>query len=401
MDDILVDTWVYTVEEVSELATRYLGAWGVIRLGYSFRLNKRMRLQFQFPFLWSDQPLPLFGSFANLYSRKFAETALQIYGYQNGKITKFPDTRKPYQVDVGLITGTLQDAGLQQAIVFPQMFTVDVLEWLTQTNLRSPLGLSADDEIAFGNVDGLNVLSRLATVYNGSEFRVKNATQCLTCEQRMSLSWRRAYLRMCTAPFGRCNQICHATSCWRLPFATSVVGDATWCPGCSIFTQDITISSLKYQKCLGWSWINDYSLSAAHSFTSDGTRESTSGCRDRDASASESSSAKDRDVWSLWSNSPRPQSLRNSSRSLSVVSDDGTLLVSASFSFCTDSATAVYSCASRPSAWRKAVRELNISDSMSDTSFEIEREAAFFLSISSSNRLTWCCLALQMSMCVS
>ncbi|KAH0479859.1 MAG: hypothetical protein KVP17_004677 [Porospora cf. gigantea B] len=175
VDDILVDTWVYTVEEVSELATRYLGAWGVIRLGYSFRLNKRMRLQFQFPFLWSDQPLPLFGSFANLYSRKFAETALQIYGYQNGKITKFPDTRKPYQVDVGLITGTLQDAGLQQAIVFPQMFTVDVLEWLTQTNLRSPLGLSADDEIAFGNVDGLNVLSRLATVYNGmSHLRATN-----------------------------------------------------------------------------------------------------------------------------------------------------------------------------------------------------------------------------------
>ncbi|KAH0480592.1 MAG: uncharacterized protein KVP18_003239 [Porospora cf. gigantea A] len=167
VDDVLVDTWVYTVEEVSELATRYLGDWGVVRLGYSFRLNKRMNLHFQFPFLWADEPLPLFGSFANLYSREFAEAALQIYGFENGKITKFPDTRKPYQVDVGLITGTLMSAGLQQAIVFPQMFTVDVLEWLTQTNLRSPLGLAADDAMAFGNVDGLKVLSRLATVYNG------------------------------------------------------------------------------------------------------------------------------------------------------------------------------------------------------------------------------------------
>ena len=196
MDDVLVDTWVYTVEEVSELATRYLGDWGVVRLGYSFRLNKRMNLHFQFPFLWADEPLPLFGSFANLYSREFAEAALQIYGFENGKITKFPDTRKPYQVDVGLITGTLMSAGLQQAIVFPQMFTVDVLEWLTQTNLRSPLGLAADDAMAFGNVDGLKVLSRLATVYNGSEFRV-NTQLSVTPASDECRYLGVAYLRRC------------------------------------------------------------------------------------------------------------------------------------------------------------------------------------------------------------
>ncbi|KAH0478605.1 MAG: hypothetical protein KVP17_003698 [Porospora cf. gigantea B] len=168
MDDDVTDslyaTWIFSLEEVAELATKMAPQWGVVRLGYAYRGIYQDRMAFRFPFIVSKLRR-VFGSFANLYSRAFIVKALELYPLNpDGFLGSVTNIR----VDESFLNYVLQQSGLQELLLYPQMMQVDPLEWLTQTGVRTAASSSSGSlreaidslKLDYGNASHLASYSR-------------------------------------------------------------------------------------------------------------------------------------------------------------------------------------------------------------------------------------------------